>query len=179
VGADAEEIARLIEQLGHDEFTKREAASKRLEAIGEPAWHALRKAASTSSDLEIRHRAKRAADVIAKRCFVEISRFEGHTQMVHGVSLSPDGKRLASASHDRTVKVWDVTSGKELLTLKGHADAVATVAFSPDGERLASGSYDQTAKVWDAATGQELLTFKGHAGVVHNIAAPWSLYSTN
>lgn len=54
---------------------------------------------------------------------------------------------------DSTVKLWDVTTGQELLTLKGHAGNVTSVAFSPDGKRLATGSIDSTVKLWDAPTG--------------------------
>ena len=68
---------------------------------------------------------------------------------MNGIAFSPDGKRLASASGDQTVKVWDAMSGQEMVTLKGHTQTVNSVAFSPDGKRLASASYDQTVKVWD------------------------------
>jgi WD40 repeat protein len=71
---------------------------------------------------------------------------------VNAVAFSPDGKRLASASNDRTVKVWEAQTGQEVLTLKGHAGAVYSVAFSPDGKRLASASY-QRVNVWDASLG--------------------------
>ncbi len=65
------------------------------------------------------------------------------------VAFSPDGKRLVSGSGDKTIKLWDTATGKELLTLKGHSSTVFSVAFSPDGKRLASGSMDETIKVWD------------------------------
>ena len=80
------------------------------------------------------------------------------------VAFSPDGQRLASASRDQTVKIWDSATGKELFALKGHAGWVTSVAFSPDGQRLASASDDQTVKIWDSATGKELFALKGHAG---------------
>ena len=76
--------------------------------------------------------------------------FKWHNRSVYSVAFSPDGKRLATASVDQTVKVWDTTTGQETLTLKGHTGVVASVAFSPDGKRLTSASADQTVKLWDA-----------------------------
>jgi hypothetical protein len=64
--------------------------------------------------------------------------------------FSPDGRRLATASWDRTVKVWDAQTGQEAITLKGHTGWVEGVAFSPDGQHIASASDDRTVKVWDA-----------------------------
>jgi WD40 repeat protein len=69
------------------------------------------------------------------------------------VAYSPDGKRLASASWDQTVKVWDAQIGQETLTLKGHTGPVWGVAFSPDGKQLASAGDDCTVRVWDAGVG--------------------------
>jgi DNA-binding beta-propeller fold protein YncE len=96
----------------------------------------------------------------------------GHGSFVNSVAWSPDGKRLATASGDRTAKVWDAVTGKEVLTLHGHTDVVNSVAWSPDGKRLATASRDKTAKVWDVASGQGLLTLKGHEDAVHSVA--WS-----
>jgi WD40 repeat protein len=81
----------------------------------------------------------------------------------NGMTYSPDGTRLvATGARDRTVKMWDAVTGKELPPLKGHTAGINSVAFSPDGARLASASDDATIRVWDAKTGQEVATFKGH-----------------
>jgi WD40 repeat protein len=93
----------------------------------------------------------------------------GHTDMVWSVVYSPDGKTLATGSHDLTIKLWDVSTGKEQTTLKGHGTGVRSVAFSPDGKTLASGIVGSPGatdriKLWDVATGTERATLMGRGG---------------
>jgi hypothetical protein len=74
---------------------------------------------------------------------------EGHSNSVISVAFSPDGKTLASASADNTIKLWNLQSQKSIATLAGHSDSVFSVAWSPDGKTLASASDDNTIKVWN------------------------------
>ena len=82
----------------------------------------------------------------------------------------PDGRTLASGSEDKTIRLWDVASGKKLPTLTGHTGGVASVAFSPDSRTLASGSWDKTIKPWNVASGSVLRTLTGDLDTVGPVA---------
>ena len=255
---DRERIAALLVQLGDRKFARREAATKALAAIGEPAWYPLHKLAHTGPDLEVRSRTNRLVRAIGQRLFVELRRFggaqggywlnrvaftpdgrraiatgggvilydlengkelartlelqfvrpglavtrdgrhfltshqhdwlvrvgdvksfqeirsfRGHTGGVHGVALSRDDARAASASDDGTVRLWDVKTGKELHLFRA-AGRGRCVAFSRDGRLLVSGHYgpgsDNLVRLWDAEQGKEVRAFKGHTGDVTAVA---------
>jgi len=85
----------------------------------------------------------------------------GHTDAVIGLAVSRDGKWLASASADKTVKLWNLTTGKAVRTFNGHTDKVWVVSFAPDGKAIASGSEDKSARIWQTATGRSLHVLSG------------------
>jgi tricorn protease-like protein len=74
------------------------------------------------------------------------------------IAVSPEGKTVASGNLDGVIRLWDISSGKELLTIKGHNGHVRGIAFSPGGKMIVSGSSDRTVKIWDASTGKEIRT---------------------
>jgi WD40 repeat protein len=96
----------------------------------------------------------------------ERNQLTGHQQAVYSASFSPDGKRIVTASLDKTAKVWDI-SGKLIATLTGHQGEVISASFSPDGKRIITVSWDNTAKVWDIS-GKLIATFTGHQGEVYS-----------
>ncbi|PQE26677.1 hypothetical protein CJF30_00011108 [Rutstroemia sp. NJR-2017a BBW] len=79
---------------------------------------------------------------------------------------------VVSGSYDKTVRLWDTATGKQVLPpLKGHTDGVNSVAFSPDGKQVVSGSSDQTVRLWDTTTGKQVLPpLKGHTGGIYSVA---------
>ncbi len=83
----------------------------------------------------------------------EMRSFQGHTSVIMAVDFSPDGQIIASASFDKTIKLWQVSTGKLLATLEGHQERLWSLRFSPDGKTLASSGYDSTIKLWNVADG--------------------------
>ncbi|KNB04288.1 hypothetical protein FOXG_06454 [Fusarium oxysporum f. sp. lycopersici 4287] len=132
-------------------FSPRRSVTRRLFKEEEPSWIL-------------------AKPTIAENWDACLETLEGHDGGVNWVVFSPDGQRLASASREGTVKMWDIGTGHCTATLEGHGGGVHSVVFSLDGQRLASASHDTTVKIWDATTGHCMATLRGHDDEVCSVA---------
>jgi len=108
-----------------------------------------------------------------------------HTARINALSWSPDGKRLASASYDRTIQVWDplkahrsgfftqlLSSQRQELVYAGHRERVTALSWSPNGKQIVSSSSDKTIQVWDTLTGRRSFLYTNRSAGIH--AAAWS-----
>jgi WD40 repeat protein/serine/threonine protein kinase len=99
-----------------------------------------------------------------------IRTLKDHTGTVTTVAITSEGRRAISASHDQTLRVWDLENGHRLLTLEGHTGWVHAVAVTPDGQHVISGSRDHMLRVWDLESGQSVKTLEGHTDWVTSVA---------
>ena len=104
------------------------------------------------------------------QCIQTITGHSGLFAAIGSVAISPNGEILASGSDDKTIKLWNLKTGEEIVTLAGHSRFVKSVAFSSDGAILASASDDRTIKLWNVATGEEIRTLSGHSHAVKSVA---------
>lgn len=89
---------------------------------------------------------------------------------INSITVSPDGKWLASAGDDKLVRLWDVESGREIRRFVGHTAPINSIAFSPDCRWLASGGEDKIVRLWDVSSGREVRRFEGHEDHISSVA---------
>ena len=125
-------------------------AEQRLTALGRPHFR-LRWTASRESPALVRT-------------------FTGHEDWVNALAVTPNGRYVLSGSHDRTLRLWDLSTGQPRLTLTGHTGPVLAVRILPDGCHALSGSTDGTLRLWELTTGQPSRVFAVHNSPVYALA---------
>ncbi|HLY26965.1 MAG TPA: serine/threonine-protein kinase [Aggregatilineales bacterium] len=113
----------------------------------------------------------------AHQPYQQLVKLEGHQQPVDALAWSPDGTRIASASEDKTIRIWNATTGDSQFILRGHTDLVTYVAWSRDGKRIASVSEDDTIRLWNPDQGEAVATWQTPGGLGAVLVA-WSPDST-
>ncbi|HET7502378.1 MAG TPA: AAA family ATPase [Kofleriaceae bacterium] len=166
--AHIERFADLARALGRESHWLRTAP----EATPALIWNRLRRYGWAASDLDAQLQVPVAADMLRVRHVATrespalVRDLTGHISWVSACAITPDGRHVVSASSDKTLKVWELGSGREVATLEGHTSKVSACAITPDGRHVVSASSDKTLKVWELGSGREVATLEGHAHYV-------------
>lgn len=147
---DDKAIGKLIDELGDDDEDTRKAAEKKLLAMGEKALPALKKAATDHADADVRLRAIVLSKAIVRGAYRELKKMTGHTGWIRSIAVSKDGKRALTGSQDKTMRLWDLDSGKQLKQYTDQKSWTWQVAFSPDEKQgLTSTGVDGKLLLYD------------------------------
>ena len=153
----SDELGYILDRLIENATKKRyQSASEVLRDLDSKSPHPIQLSAQPASKLP----------TLTWKC---LSTLRGHSSVVWSVTISPDSQILASSSGDQTIKLWQLSTGKELRSFEGHNYWVRTLSITPDGQILASGSDDNTIKLWQLSTGKPLRTLKGHSRWVRSL----------
>ena len=153
--------ARLLTEAAAQHLKDSDVAGAQsiiLEVLTSPEFARMRTPTAISVFQDIR-----AADS-------DVAVLAGHGGRVVSAAYSPDGMRIVTASYDKTARIWDARTGRELAVLSGHEGSVETAAYSPDGAHVVTASDDKTARIWDASTGAQLAVVAGHGDIVDSAA---------
>ncbi len=162
-------VDRLLEQMATGDCSEREEATRQLAGL---AARAGGKQAEMLSYLRARFAREKGAEMrlrLVNILFGKTRISKGHSARVYCLTFSPDGKLMATAGWNTSVRLWDPHTGECVHVLKGHEREMWSIAFSPDGKLFASGSWDDTARIWDPQTGNCLHTLKGHEDGVQQV----------
>jgi WD40 repeat protein len=161
---EREEIDSLVGQLGSPKFSEREAATAALDALGGKALAALRKAAESHADPEVRRRAGQLVDGIERR-LIDARSFRSHQGGVYRVAFSADGRQILSCGYDvesprqiGMLRIWDARDCKELRRFLGK-NLVYKFAIAPDGKGVATGGQHGDLSLWNLRTGEAVRRF--------------------
>jgi hypothetical protein len=164
-----ERIDALIKQLGDGKFSRREAASKELVGLGKPAFRALRRAAASSADPEVRRRAEQAIAAIAARVpgllqqAEEIHRIGWPGVHAYSTSFSPDGRHFLAYGDSNTLRLYEVKTGNVVRDMTGHEQWTGHAIFTPDSKHILSFGGDRAVRLREVATGKEVRKIEKHA----------------
>jgi len=164
---DLDACGESLSEPGKKDFYKAQIHLGRLDT--ESAMKCLKNAIKRDYDNLACDEQLRKADFLDDKNITLICSLIGHTGDIKSACISPDMKTIISASLDKTIKIWDIDSGKCLETLKEHSSGVTSLSISIDGTHLISGSWDHTLKEWDLQSRKCIQTLIGHSKEISSV----------